>query len=169
MLNLVHIALGSNLGDRRSRLEGALGALEASDHIELVAVSGVFETEPMYRLDQPPFLNACAALRTALLPEATLEAMLKVEREFGRVRQIDQGARSLDLDLLLAGSAVIHTPSLTLPHPLMQERAFVLAPLVEIAPLAIHPLWQVTIEALWRECEGKQSVRRLIDPLNVRR
>jgi 2-amino-4-hydroxy-6-hydroxymethyldihydropteridine diphosphokinase len=131
-----YIALGSNLGEREQTLHAALAALRAEDGVEVVAVSGLIETEPVGYVDQPRFLNGVAALETELPAAVLLELLLEVERRFGRVREgvPAQGPRTLDLDLLLYGEAEIDEPGLTIPHPRMHERAFVLGPLAELAP-----------------------------------
>jgi 2-amino-4-hydroxy-6-hydroxymethyldihydropteridine diphosphokinase len=131
-----YIALGSNLGERERTLRAALAALRAEDGVEVVAVSGLIETEPVGYVDQPRFLNGVAALETELPAASLLELLLEVERRFGRVREgvPAQGPRTLDLDLLLYGEAEIDEPGLTIPHPRMHERAFVLGPLAELAP-----------------------------------
>ncbi|HWX09773.1 MAG TPA: 2-amino-4-hydroxy-6-hydroxymethyldihydropteridine diphosphokinase [Gaiellaceae bacterium] len=131
-----YVALGSNLGERERLLRDAVAALRAEDGIEVVAVSDLIETEPVGYLDQPRFLNGVAALDTELPPAALLAVLLAVERRFGRVREgvPAQGPRTLDLDLLLYGEAELDEPGLTIPHPRMHERAFVLGPLAELAP-----------------------------------
>ena len=131
-----YIALGSNLGDREQTLLGAVSALRAESGVELVAVSGLIETEPVGFLDQPRFVNGVAVLETTLSARALLEVLLDVERRFGRTRDgvPAQGPRTLDLDLLLYGDDEIDEPGLRVPHPRLHERAFVLEPLAEVAP-----------------------------------
>ena len=129
-----HVALGANLGDREATTRAALADLEAAEGVRVVAVSTLRETEPVGYLDQPPFLNGAAELETSLAPGALLELLLAVERRHGRVREgvPAQGPRTLDLDLLLYGSARIDEPGLRIPHPRLHERAFVLEPLAEL-------------------------------------
>jgi 2-amino-4-hydroxy-6-hydroxymethyldihydropteridine diphosphokinase len=131
-----YVALGSNLGDREQTLRAALAALGAEDGVEVVAVSGLIETEPVGFVAQPRFLNGVAELETDLPAGELLELLLEVERRFGRVREgvPAQGPRTLDLDLLLYGEAELDEPGLRIPHPRMHERAFVLGPLAELAP-----------------------------------
>jgi 2-amino-4-hydroxy-6-hydroxymethyldihydropteridine diphosphokinase len=128
------VALGANLGDREATIRAALADLEAAEGVRVVAVSTLRETEPVGYLDQPPFLNGAAELETSLAPGALLELLLAVERRHGRVREgvPAQGPRTLDLDLLLYGSARIDEPGLRIPHPRLHERAFVLEPLAEL-------------------------------------
>ena len=145
---LAYLSLGSNLGDRRDNLERAIIRLE--EHGDVVLKSSFYETEPVEVTEQPWFLNCVVALATEEAPDVLLEGMLKVERELGRVRDPRQkkGPRTIDIDILLFGDLVIHSQSLTIPHPEMQQRRFVLEPLVEIAPCAFHPLLKATAQEL---------------------
>lgn len=141
----VYIGLGSNLGDREAALRKAMVLLEQSG-MEIVGVSHFIETPPAFILDQPDFINACAHLRTDLGPEQVLETLLLVESKMGRVRTVDKGPRTIDLDLLFFDSIIRNGEFLTLPHPGVLERDFVLIPLAEIAPNLIHPIAKITIE-----------------------
>jgi 2-amino-4-hydroxy-6-hydroxymethyldihydropteridine diphosphokinase len=131
-----YVALGSNLGDRERTLLAAVDALGAEEGIRVLAVSRLIDTEPVGYLDQPRFLNGVVALDTDLPPRELLDRLLALERGFGRERTgvPVQGPRTLDLDLLLYGAAEIDEPGLRVPHPRLHERAFVLAPLAELAP-----------------------------------
>jgi 2-amino-4-hydroxy-6-hydroxymethyldihydropteridine diphosphokinase len=131
-----YVALGSNLGDREATLLAAVDALAAEPGIEVVAVSRFFDTEPVGYVDQPRFLNGAAALETTLPARELLERLLAVERRFGRSRDDvpAQGPRTLDLDLLLYGDVEIVEPGLSVPHPRLHERRFVLEPLVDLDP-----------------------------------
>ncbi|BCG56645.1 2-amino-4-hydroxy-6-hydroxymethyldihydropteridine diphosphokinase [Paenibacillus sp. URB8-2] len=129
-----YIALGANLGDREKSLKEALALLNAHTDIQVMRCSGVYETEPVGYLDQPNFLNMAAAVRTSLMPETLLNVMLEIENQLGRVREIQNGPRTVDLDLLWMDGQTMNTPHLTLPHPRMLERAFVLFPLRDIVP-----------------------------------
>lgn len=136
------IALGANLGDCRGTLEEALAALEASQGVRLLGRSRWYRSAPVGP-PQPDYVNGCALLAVALEPEALLERLLATERRFGRARGERWGPRSLDLDLLLMGDRGerrMVSPRLTLPHPRLRERAFVLVPLAEIAPAWIDPI-----------------------------
>ena len=130
------VALGSNLGDREAAIRGALAELESEPGIAVVSVSTLIDTEPVGFLDQPRFLNGVAAVETELSARDLLALLLDVERRFGRLREgiLLQGPRTLDLDLVLYDDAEIDEPGLTVPHPRLHERAFVLGPLAEIAP-----------------------------------
>ncbi|WP_274654946.1 2-amino-4-hydroxy-6-hydroxymethyldihydropteridine diphosphokinase [Paenibacillus humicola] len=143
---LAYIALGSNIGDRVHLLQEALERLDGHPRIGVERVSGVYETDPVGFTDQPPFLNMAAELRTSLDPLELLHVMLDVENELGRTREIRWGPRTIDLDLLLADDIVMTQDELTLPHPRMMERAFVLVPLRDVLP-AGHPFYEKVSEA----------------------
>jgi 2-amino-4-hydroxy-6-hydroxymethyldihydropteridine diphosphokinase len=131
----VYIALGGNLGDRRANLERAVELLDADPALELVAVSSLRETDPVGYEDQPRFLNGALAADTALSPRELLDRLLAVERELGRDRRGPRfGPRTVDLDLLLYGDDTVDEPGLTVPHPRLAERRFVLEPLAELDP-----------------------------------
>jgi 2-amino-4-hydroxy-6-hydroxymethyldihydropteridine diphosphokinase len=136
----VWIGLGSNVGDRRAHLEGALDALRRHPSISVERVSSFIETEPVGGPTQGPFLNGAAELRTMLKPAALLEVLLDVERRGGRLRQQRWGPRTIDLDILIWEGRVVSSPGLKIPHPRMAERAFVLGPLAQIAPELVHPV-----------------------------
>ena len=144
-----YVGLGSNLGDRERTLRGAVEALAGCPEVEVAAVSTLVETDPVGLLDQPRFLNGVVALETELPPRALLDLLLGVERRFGRRREGVRpgGPRTLDLDLLLYGAAEIDEPGLRIPHPRLGERAFVLAPLAEVAP-GLEVPGQGPVEAL---------------------
>jgi 2-amino-4-hydroxy-6-hydroxymethyldihydropteridine diphosphokinase len=143
-----YVGLGANLGDRERTLLAAVAALAAEPEIEVVAVSSLRETEPVGVGEQPRFLNGAVALDTTLSAARLLERLLSVEQRFGRVRVPgEHGPRTLDLDLLLYGDAVIDEPGLTVPHPRLHERRFVLEPLAELAPALVVP-GHGTVESL---------------------
>jgi 2-amino-4-hydroxy-6-hydroxymethyldihydropteridine diphosphokinase len=129
----VYIGLGANLGDREATIRKALDLLAAEGDLDVVAVSSLRETDPVGYEDQPRFLNGAAALRTELAPRRLLERLQALERRLGRDRSGPRfGPRTIDLDLLLYGSAEIDEPGLQIPHPRLQERRFVLEPLAEL-------------------------------------
>ena len=143
------IALGSNLGDRQRLLDDAVARLRLQAGLEVIRVSTYHETEPVGGpAGQGRYLNAVAEVRTALDPAALLRVLLTIETHLGRVRAERFGPRTIDLDLLLYGQEIVNLPDLTVPHPRMHERAFVLEPLVEIAALAVHPVLQSTAKDL---------------------
>jgi 2-amino-4-hydroxy-6-hydroxymethyldihydropteridine diphosphokinase len=135
-----YVGLGANLGEREGALRAALAALDATDGIQVVAVSTFRETDPVDYLDQPRFLNAAAALDTTLAPRELLDALLEVERSLGRTREGPRfGPRTIDLDLLLYGGESFDESGLTVPHPRLHVRAFALEPLAELDPGLIVP------------------------------
>jgi len=133
------IALGSNRSFRTDRIRRALFLLDRLPGTRVVDVSGLYETEPLYYRPQADFLNCVAALETALEPFALLEECWRIERELGRVRARRYGPREIDLDIIAYGRRLIRTPELTVPHPGLPGRRFVLLPLREIAPYWRHP------------------------------
>ncbi len=149
MKKLAAIALGSNLesrfGDREANLWEAVQRLRELGEVK--AVSSVYDTEPVGYLDQPRFLNAALLLETSLDPTELMRSMLEVEQAMGRERvgAVAKGPRVIDLDLLLYGQVVMNTTELTLPHPEMMGRRFVLEPLAEIAPGMVHPVLGLTV------------------------
>jgi 2-amino-4-hydroxy-6-hydroxymethyldihydropteridine diphosphokinase len=163
-----YIALGSNLGNREQTLAAATDLLGRLGRVE--ARSSLYETEPVGFHDQPAFLNAVLALETKLEPLSLLHALLAIERELGRDRSkgVPNGPRILDLDLLLMQDAVIVGEKLTLPHPALVRRRFVLAPLAEIAPQLRHPQYNQTMAELLAllpdEGENRVSAVRRFQP-----
>jgi 2-amino-4-hydroxy-6-hydroxymethyldihydropteridine diphosphokinase len=143
----VYLALGSNLGDRAMNLKQALEALPPDIAVE--AVSPIYETEPAYVLDQPRFLNLAVRARTELPPEAALARLKQIEARLGREPGLRFGPRLIDLDLLLYNELALDTPAVAIPHPRLHERAFVLAPLNDIAPQLVHPGLGLTIRELF--------------------
>jgi 2-amino-4-hydroxy-6-hydroxymethyldihydropteridine diphosphokinase len=129
-----YVGLGSNLGDREATIRAALDALAEEGGIEVVAVSSLRDTEPVGVGAQPHFLNGAAELETTLSARELLDRLLEAERRFGRIRVPgEHGPRTIDLDLLLYGDETIDEPGLTIPHPRLHERPFVLEPLAELA------------------------------------
>ena len=128
------ISLGGNLGDVRAAFRFALEKLALAPGVAVVATSSIYRTAPWGKLDQPDFLNMAALLRVTIAPRELLDLCLSIEREHGRARLEHWGPRTLDIDVLTYGDLVVDEPGLTIPHPRLQDRAFVLAPLAEIAP-----------------------------------
>ena len=155
---VAYLSLGSNLGNREETLREAVRRLAAADGVKMLAVSSLYETEPWGKKDQPSFLKIAVSLQTTLSPEELLALTQAVETELGRVRHERWGPRTIDVDILHVEGVERNSPTLTLPHPYMTERAFVLVPLAEIAPmLMVHGK---TIEA-WREAAGNTGVVRV--------
>ena len=134
MLHTAFIGLGSNLEDPRSQLQRAFAELDGLADTRLIVRSSLYRSAPLGYPDQPEFVNAVAKVATALTPQALLQALLKIEHEHGRERTFRNAPRTLDMDILLYDDMQLHEHGLTIPHPQMHLRAFVLQPLLEIAP-----------------------------------
>lgn len=147
MKKMVYLSLGSNLGDREALLREAIARLRELGVVTLVSV--FYETEPVeVESEQPWFLNCAVAMETELLPLQFLKRMLALEQSMGRTRTEPKGPRTIDIDIVFFGNDVLDTPELTVPHPAMQQRRFVLEPLAEIAPDLLHPLLKCTVRDL---------------------
>ncbi|GAB4127742.1 MAG: 2-amino-4-hydroxy-6-hydroxymethyldihydropteridine diphosphokinase [Sideroxydans sp.] len=158
MRHTAFIGLGSNLAQPVAQVERALAALDTLPDIRLVARSSLYRSAPLGYADQPDFINAVAQVESGLSARALLDALLQLERRFGRTREFRNAPRTLDLDLLLYDDLVHHEPGLTVPHPEMHRRAFVLQPLLEIAPDCVIPGWGRAATAL-AGCGGQRLER----------
>lgn len=138
-LTPAYIALGANLKRPADQVRAGVEELAMLPDTRLASVSSLYRSAPVGHVDQPDFVNAVACIETALTPRALLEALLEIELRYGRVRTFPNAPRTLDLDIALYGEAEVNEPGLTIPHPRLSERAFVLVPLAEIAPDAIVP------------------------------
>ncbi len=159
-MTIACVGLGSNLGDRRAHLALAELRLRAAAGVAAVRMSEAIETEPVGPVAQGRFLNAAAAIDTTLDARALLALLRSIEAEAGRsdtVNRVRWGPRELDLDILLFGDQVIDEPGLSVPHPRMHERAFVLEPLAQIAPDTVHPKLGHTVASLWAQLQAKES------------
>jgi 2-amino-4-hydroxy-6-hydroxymethyldihydropteridine diphosphokinase len=152
-VNRAVLALGANLGEPASALHGAVDALRQSAGIEVIACSSIYETEPVGGPDQPRYLNAVVLVRTSLDPSALLAEGHRIELQWGRVREVRWGARTLDIDVIAYEDIRWQDEVLTLPHPRAHERAFVLVPWIEVEPDAVLP--------------GRGAIRDLIEGLDV--
>ncbi len=159
------LGLGSNLGDRASYLERALSALKATD-LRITRVSPVYETAPVGLVDQPAFLNAVAEGETALSPERLLRRCNLIEHALKRQRDIPNGPRTVDIDILLYGETILHSDELELPHPRYRERRFVLQPMADLEPGLRDPVSQRTAKEMLADTTD-QIVRRTPITLSV--
>jgi 2-amino-4-hydroxy-6-hydroxymethyldihydropteridine diphosphokinase len=158
----VYLSLGSNLGDRQHNLDEALELI--SQRAKVFQVSSTYDTEPVGNPDQPRFLNLVARIQTRLAPLELLTLTQGIEAKLGRTKDKPNAPRPLDIDILFYGDQVIKNRQLTVPHPRLTERAFVLVPLVEIAPKLIHPVTNKSAEKMLAELEkGVQGVLKLTD------
>jgi 2-amino-4-hydroxy-6-hydroxymethyldihydropteridine diphosphokinase len=155
----VYLSLGSNVGDREAHLRDAQARLGAVGRVS--AVSSFYETEPVEFTGQPWFLNCAVALETAQTPQPLMTSILNLEEAMGRRRIQKKGPRTIDIDILLFGDTVLNSQEVTVPHPAMHERRFVLEPLAEIAPNVRHPLLNKTILELRDALPPGQTVRKL--------
>jgi 2-amino-4-hydroxy-6-hydroxymethyldihydropteridine diphosphokinase len=153
----VYLALGSNIGERETNLRAAIQSLSAAG-IAVLRESPIYETEPVGYSAQRWFLNMVVEAETALFPMQLLTRTGKIERALGRMRTLPNGPRTIDIDILLYGDAVMRTPRLEIPHPRMHERRFVLAPLADLAPGLRHPLLKKSIRQLL-EAAPPQKIR----------
>ncbi len=158
-MKVVYLGFGSNVGDRESLLQSALDALSQPD-LALRRVSSVYETEPIGLREQRWFLNLVAEFETDLFPRQLLHRMQRVEKQLGRKRVVQNGPRSIDIDILLYGSFVMKTEELEIPHPRYRERKFTLAPLAELQPDLRDPVTGQSMSELLAALRG-QTVRRL--------
>jgi len=155
-----YVALGSNLGDRERHLADAIAALAATEGLSVVGTSRLYETAPVGPPGQGPYLNAVVALDVSLGPRALLDRLLAIEDAAGRVRgHVRNAPRTLDLDLLLFGDREIDEPGLTVPHPRMRERPFVLEPLCDLAADLVHPALGESVASLARRVRDPDAVR----------
>jgi 2-amino-4-hydroxy-6-hydroxymethyldihydropteridine diphosphokinase len=158
-LTTVYLSLGSNVGDREANLRAAIDRLPDGG-VRVVRASPVYETEPVDYTRQRWFLNLVVEGETESMPRLLLKRLQRIERDLGRVREIPKGPRTIDIDILLYGRAIVLAPELEVPHPRMTERRFVLRPLADLAPDLKHPVTRRSVRELL-EAAPPQTVRRL--------
>ncbi|MBI5473175.1 MAG: 2-amino-4-hydroxy-6-hydroxymethyldihydropteridine diphosphokinase [Ignavibacteriae bacterium] len=154
----VFLGLGSNVGERQKFLNAAVAALKQLSDVKIVWSSSVYETDPYGKTDQPKFLNAALEVATALLPQELLAKSKSIEQAIGRTRSEQWGPREIDIDILMYDGLVYSDEHVTVPHPELPKRKFVLAPLREIAPDLVHPILGVTITELAASCRDSGRV-----------
>jgi 2-amino-4-hydroxy-6-hydroxymethyldihydropteridine diphosphokinase len=160
MKNITFLLLGSNLGDRKKNLSTARNAIEISVG-DVLKASSIYETGAWGKTNQPDFLNQALKVQTTLSPEDLLAEILKIELTMGRRREVHWGERTIDIDILLYETAIISLPSLTIPHPQLQNRRFALEPLAEIGGAEIHPVLGLTIQQILEKCSDVLEVHRI--------
>jgi 2-amino-4-hydroxy-6-hydroxymethyldihydropteridine diphosphokinase len=153
----IFLGLGSNIGDRAKCLKDAIKLID----LPIVAESAIYETEPVDYLNQPWFLNQVLQCETSFHPLKLLKECQRVETELGRIREISKGPRAIDIDLLFYNQEILSTQELTIPHPAIPQRRFVLIPLNEIAPDFVHPQLKLTIRELLERCPDRSEVKRI--------
>ena len=174
---IAYLGLGSNLGRRETNLEAAIGQLSQSSNTEsgyiqcgqtqsktdlsinILRLSSIYETAPWGLKDQPDFLNCVLEVETPLTPSALLELAKRVEDILGRQPETRYGPRLIDVDILFYGKLMVEQPGLQIPHPRLHLRAFALVPLAELVPAFIHPVLNVSVAQLARECDNREGVR----------
>jgi 2-amino-4-hydroxy-6-hydroxymethyldihydropteridine diphosphokinase len=159
MLNVVYLSLGSNVGDREAQMRDAQARIGEAGRV--LAVSSLYETEPVEFTEQAWFLNSVVALETDQAPQQLMARILRIEEGMGRKRIQAKGPRTIDIDILLFGNTVLDTQEVTIPHPAMHQRRFVLEPLAEIAAGVVHPGLEKTVSELLSSLPSGQLVRRM--------
>ncbi|MBU8881387.1 2-amino-4-hydroxy-6-hydroxymethyldihydropteridine diphosphokinase [Bacillus sp. FJAT-29790] len=159
MVNEAYLSLGSNIGDRNENLKEAIENLEASPEIKVINTSSIYETDPVGYENQEQFLNMVIQVETTLEPIALLDTCHEIEKNLGRKRDIRWGPRTIDLDILLYNQENIETDKLIVPHPRMQERAFVVIPLLEIQSCIKLPTMEVSLQAVLGDIPDRKGVR----------
>ena len=159
MRNLSYLSLGSNVGDTDRNLRDAIAQLRKIGNVS--AISSFYKTEPVEFTNQAWFLNCVVEFETSKEPSELMSEILEIEHKMGRQRIQKKGPRTIDIDILLFGEAIVNTPELTIPHPAMARRRFVLEPLAEIAPHLRHPALKKTVLELLESLPSGQAVRKL--------
>jgi len=155
----VYLGLGSNLGDRQTNIEKALKLLNDTLQIELV--SSIYETEPVGYVEQPMFLNVVCRGQTEIGPLQLLSLVKGIEASLGRVSSFPNAPRTIDVDIIFYGDMIMQTPELTIPHPRLEERAFVLIPILDIAHDLCHPVSGESVKDLAARVQGREGVKKI--------
>lgn len=157
-MHLAYIGFGSNIGNRLAYIQDAINALSEVEEITLQNISSLYETEPVGEQPQAKFLNGVVAIKTSLSPQTLLHTLKQIETTVGRQHRTRWGPREIDLDILIYGDLCLQTPKLTIPHPEMHLRRFVLVPLAEIAHDLVHPVFNETIQTVLERLKNDKSV-----------
>ena len=160
-MHVAYIGFGSNIGDRLAYIQSAIHALSKTEGITLQRISSVYKTDPIGYETQAQFLNGAAAIQTHLPPLSLLHILKDIETTIGRQHRIRWGPREIDLDILIYGDMCLQTEKLVIPHPEMHRRRFVLAPLAEIAPDLVHPIFQETVQTLLERLADEKSALKV--------
>ena len=155
---IVFLSLGSNQGDKSKNIRYAIHALESIPGTSELCLSGIWRTAAWGKTDQDDFLNCAVSIRTLITPAVLMERIIEIEKNMGRIRAEHWGPRIIDIDILFYGNEIIRTESLVIPHPELQNRKFVLAPLLEIAPDFIHPVFKKSITQLLSDCTDQSMI-----------
>lgn len=157
-MSQIFLCLSTNLGDRAQNLQNAIQALQ-NQEIQITQASKIYETEPWGLIDQPWFLNQCIEISTSLNPQQLLETINQIEADLGRIRHQKWAERTIDIDILYYQDQIIQTDTLTIPHPEIKNRQFVLQPLAEIAPNFIDPLDKQSVQQLQSICPDTSKIK----------
>lgn len=160
-MSIVFIGLGSNTGDKIENIKKAIEELGKVPENKVVDVSTLYRTEPVGGVDQDWFVNAVAELETTLSPRELLNTLLDIERDLGRIRDVKWGPRTIDLDILLYDDLIMDEEGLSIPHPLLQERGFVLVPMAEIAPKVMHPRLKKDMSEIMKSIHDNKKIEKI--------
>lgn len=160
-MHIAFIGLGSNMGDKLANLKKAIEGLGKIQGTKVLTVSSLYKTEPVGGVEQDWFVNVVAEVETGLTPRELLNALLSIEKNLGRVRDIKWGPRIIDLDVLLYDDLVMDEEGLSIPHPYLHKRAFVLVPLAEIAPKVMHPKLKKTMSELMHGIQDNKYIEKI--------
>ncbi|MCX8022047.1 MAG: 2-amino-4-hydroxy-6-hydroxymethyldihydropteridine diphosphokinase [Syntrophorhabdaceae bacterium] len=161
--NIAFIGIGSNIGDGVANCLASIEKIKKDKRAEILSCSSLYRTSPVSKIEQEDFINCAIKISWNDTPFSLLSFLNGIEREMGRIRVIKDGPRTIDLDILLFGDAVIHTPSLIIPHPELHRRKFALVPCIEIDPTLVHPVYKRELKTFLDEIGENQRIFRLTD------